>query len=84
VVPPDWPSDSSRDWLWPAGLYWNGSGTLGCRECDQPGAARAGSSTTVWNKKSDYIFTTRTRRWCVVGPREYSDHAPLIYSMNIS
>jgi hypothetical protein len=84
VVPPDWAPDSSRDWLWPAGLYWNGSGTPGYRECDQEDATRTGRSTTVWGVKFDHIFTTEPRRWCAVGNSAYSDHAVVIYSMQIA
>ncbi|GGQ69039.1 hypothetical protein [Couchioplanes azureus] len=85
VVPPDWPADSSRDWLWPSGLYFDG--TTGYRECDQADVAhpqRTGRSTTVWDVKSDYVFSTRPWRWCAVGASAYSDHAVVIYSMRIA
>ncbi|GLY96964.1 endonuclease/exonuclease/phosphatase family protein [Actinoplanes sp. NBRC 103695] len=84
VVPPDWAADSSRDWLWPAGLYWNGPGTPGYRECDQTDATRTGRSTTVWGVKFDHIFSTQPKRWCAVGTSAYSDHAVVIYSMEIA
>jgi hypothetical protein len=84
VVPPDWAADSSRDWLWPADLYWNGAGTPGYRECDQADATRTGRSTTVWGVKFDHIFSTQPKRWCAVGASAYSDHAVVIYSMEIA
>ncbi|WP_436529369.1 endonuclease/exonuclease/phosphatase family protein [Actinoplanes sp. HUAS TT8] len=84
VTPPDWPGNT-RAWVWPAGLYWNG--TTGYRECDQSDAAnpvRTGRSTTVWNVKLDHVFSTQPWRWCVVDNNAYSDHAAVIYSMKIS
>ncbi|MFI5933551.1 endonuclease/exonuclease/phosphatase family protein [Actinoplanes sp. NPDC051494] len=85
VVPPDWAGDSSRDWVWPAGLYWNG--TTGYRECDQSDATnplRTGRSTTVWGVKFDHIFSTQPWRWCGVIDTAYSDHSVVVYSMKIA
>ncbi|WP_329156730.1 endonuclease/exonuclease/phosphatase family protein [Streptomyces anulatus] len=79
---PDVPNNTSP-WVWPQGLYSQGPGTPGYQECDQTGTSRTGRPTHASGVKIDYLFSTETRRWCVVADSAYSDHHVMIESVAV-
>ncbi|MFI5932136.1 endonuclease/exonuclease/phosphatase family protein [Actinoplanes sp. NPDC051494] len=84
LEPPD-AAGNTRAGLWPdTGLYWNGA--TGYRECDQRDATNPvrDGRATVSQGKYDYVFSSRPWRWCALEATAYSDHAALIYSMQIA
>ncbi|MFE9814494.1 endonuclease/exonuclease/phosphatase family protein [Streptomyces sp. NPDC005773] len=82
-LPPDDPNNTDA-WVWPADLYSSGPGTAGYQECDQTGTVRAGRPTHGFGGKIDYLFSSETRRWCVVADSAYSDHHVMIESVSVA
>ncbi|MFD9409171.1 endonuclease/exonuclease/phosphatase family protein [Streptomyces sp. NPDC059989] len=80
---PDDPNNKAA-WVWPAGLYSTGPGTEGYQECDQTGASRTGRATHSFGGKIDYLFSSETRRWCMVADSAFSDHHVMIESVAVT
>lgn len=81
VYPIDDENDPDRGWIWDAK---GGNPYPKYRECDQTNQAGGGRPTTMFGSKIDYVFSSRPWRWCAVTTTAFSDHYPLVYSMEIA
>ncbi|WP_307870846.1 endonuclease/exonuclease/phosphatase family protein [Micromonospora sp. C51] len=87
ILPPDhvYPvndeNNPDRGWIWDAK---DGNPYPRYRECDQTNPAGGGRPTNTRGEKIDYVFSSRPWRWCAVTPTAFSDHYPLVYSMQIA